>query len=233
MRVIKDTELSAHDEKAYSLILMGGADANAVTRRLAKKLPFSASAQAINVDGRSWAAKDAVLQAIYPSPLASDRYVYAVLPTSADGLYFWKPQFVHFTQGGFPLTMFDWLIQDGRRPPPGTFDMSDSFVASGMFDINWRRQDRWSKQRDETKASSWTLRHAPSKNLVVSDTVLQQIAGQYELFTGFVVTVKTADSKLVVDVPGEPSLTLISESDSIFLNPRNGDVAEVLRDAQG
>ncbi|MFL6548498.1 MAG: prolyl oligopeptidase family serine peptidase [Povalibacter sp.] len=233
LRVIKDADLTPNDEKSYSLVLMGGADANAVTRRLAKKLPFSASAQSISVDGHSWPLKDAVLQAIYPSPMAADRYVYAVLPTSADGLYFWKPQFVHFTQGGFPLTMFDWLIQDGRRPPPGTFDMSDSFVASGMFDINWRRQDRWSKQRDESKASGWTLRHAPSKDLVVADAVLQQIAGQYELFPGFVVTVKTADSKLVVDAPGEPSLTLISESDSIFLNPRTGDVAEVLRDAQG
>ena len=111
--------------------------------------------------------------------------------------------------------------------------MSDAFVASGVFDTSWRRQDRWSKQRDEAKASSWTLRHAPSKDLVVADSVLQQIAGQYELFPGFVVTVKTADSKLVVDAPGEPSLTLISESDSIFLNPRTGDIAEVLRDAQG
>ena len=139
LRMLRDTEVTAEHEQTYSLILLGGADANAITRKIARQLPFSASRNGIVVDEREWQVKDSVLQAIYPSPLAADRYVYVVAATSPEGMYFWKPQLVHFTFG-YPLAPSDWMIQDGRRPPPGTANVSIANVAAGIFDSSWRRR---------------------------------------------------------------------------------------------
>lgn len=150
LRMFKDTEVTAEHEKAYSLILLGGADANAITRKLAKRLPFEASRNGIVVDGREWKVKDSVLQAIYPSPLAADRYVYVVTATSPEGMSFWTPQLVHFSFGN-PLTISDWVIQDGRPAPPGTA-AAIANVASGIFDAGWRRKDRWTMTRDDKPA---------------------------------------------------------------------------------
>jgi hypothetical protein len=230
-RVLKDTDVTAQDEKAYSLILLGGADANAVTRRLKSKLPFSASSKGIVVDGREWRATDAVLQAIYPSPVATDRYVYVVAATSAEGMYFWKPQLVHFVQG-YPLTMFDWVIQDGRRAPMGPIDPANAYVAAGVFDASWRGADSLIQQRDPS-ASQWTLRHAPKKGFVPSSDVLNKIVGSYEVFPGFAITVRTEGTQVLVDAPGQPSLVVPAESEWIFLNPATGDSAEFVRDEQG
>jgi poly(3-hydroxybutyrate) depolymerase len=230
-RVLKDTKVTARDEKTYSLILLGGADANAVTRRFKNKLPFSASSKGIVVDGREWHVFDAVLQAIYPSPIAADRYVYVVAATSAEGMYFWKPQLVHFVQG-YPLTMFDWVIQDGRRAPVGRIDPANAFVAAGVFDASWRRADQLIQQRDAS-ASHWTLRHAPPKDFEPSTEALKKIAGSYEVFPGFAITVRTEGTQVFVDVPGEPSLAIPAESDWIYLNPVTGDSAEFVRDEQG
>lgn len=232
VRVLKDTEVTAEHERAYSLILLGGADANAVTKRFADKLPFSASSDGIVVDGRKFDVADSVLQAIYPSPAADDRYVYVVAATSADGLYFWTPQIVNFMQG-FPYTSADWIIQDGRRPPPGTTDLHDAHVAYGIFDANWRRNDRWTVLRDEGVASKWTLRRAPAKDFVPSPEALEAAAGRYELFPGFFLTFRVENGRLVVDVPGQPTLSTIAESDWIYIDPSTDVSAEIVRDDAG
>ncbi len=232
LRVFKDTEVSAEQERAYSLILLGGADANAVTKRFADKLPFNASAEGIMIDGRKFAVTDSVLQAIYPSPAANDRYVFVVAATSADGMYFWRPQLVNFAQG-FPITNADWIIQDGRRAPPGTSDSHAVHAAYGIFDTAWRRQDRWTILRDEASASQWTLRRAPAKDFVPSPAALQAAAGRYELFPGFILTFRVEGERLVIDVPGQPTIPTIAESDSIHLDPTTGVSLEILRDASG
>ncbi|MET0497254.1 MAG: prolyl oligopeptidase family serine peptidase [Steroidobacteraceae bacterium] len=231
LRMFKDTEITATQEKAYSLILIGGAEANAVTQRIAKKLPFNASRNGIVVDGREWPVKDSVLQAIYPSPLNADRYMYVVAATSSEGMYFWKPQLVHFTRGGYPLSIFDWVIQDGRRPPAGTLDPAKAFVAAGVFDASWRRQDRATQVRDQAAASTWTLRRAPIKNFVPSATTLQSLAGRYEIEPGFEVTFRVEGAGLIADIPYVGAMPLVAESESVFVAPANGDAMEFIRDA--
>jgi poly(3-hydroxybutyrate) depolymerase len=232
LRVLKDTEVTAEHEKAYSLVLFGGADANAITRKLARQLPFEATRNEIRVDGRVWKVKDSVLQAIYPSPLAADRYVYVITATSAEGMYFWKPELVHFTMG-FPVTMSDWIIQDGRRPPPGTQNATIARVAEGIFDASWRRKDQWSVIRDSKSASSWTLRRAPPKDFAPSPAALRAITGRYELSPGTTVTFRLEGNQLVADVPGGMSIQMLAESESIFIVPQTGDVLEFIRDANG
>jgi poly(3-hydroxybutyrate) depolymerase len=232
LRVLKDMEITREHERTYSLLLLGGAEANAVTQRFAKKLPFSASRHGIHVDDVKFAVTDSVLQAIYPNPGTEDRYLYVVAPTSSAGMYFWKPQLVDFIQG-FPVTNYDWIIQDGRRAPPGTTDPQAANVASGMFDASWRRQDRWTVLRDETTASQWTLRRAPGKDFEPSSSALQAAAGSYELFPGFILTFRSDDGNLVVDVPGEQTIPTIAESDMIFVDPKTGNAIEIVRDETG
>jgi hypothetical protein len=230
-RVLKDTQVTAQDEKAYSLVLLGGADANAVTRKLKNKLPFSASSKGIVVDGREWPVEDSVLQAIYPSPLAADRYVYVVAPTSVEGMYFWRPQLVNFVQGN-PATVLDWVIQDGRRAPVGMVKLADTYAAGGLFDASWHRDDSSTEQRDAS-SSQWMLRHAPAKGFAPSADAFSKIAGSYEVFPGFAVTVRTEGKQVIVDQPGQPPLSIIPESDWVYMNPTTGDSAEFVRDAQG
>jgi poly(3-hydroxybutyrate) depolymerase len=232
LRMLKDTEVTAEHEKAYSLVLLGGADANAITRKLAKQLPFEASRNGIVVDGRSWKVKDSVLQALYPSPLAADRYVYVITATSPEGMYFWKPQLVHFAFG-YPVTMSDWIIQDGRRPPPGTQNAAVANVAAGVFDASWRRKDQWSVMRDDKSTANWTLRRAPPKDFVPSQEALQAIAGRYELFPGTTVLFRPEGNRLVAELPDGSSITLATESDSIFIVPQTGDAVEFIRDPSG
>ncbi len=234
LRIIKDTELTAEHERTLSLILLGAADANAVTKRLARKLPFSASRNGIAVDGRQWKIRDSVLQAVYPSPLAADRYIYLVLPTSPEGMYFWRPQLVHFERGN-ALTTFDWLIQDGRRPPPGTMDPNAAHVASGVFDASWRRQDRWTQFRDE-KAETWSLRRAPPQGFAPSSAALQAAAGRYELQPGTVVSIRVDGNELIVDLPpqwSQPPLKMRPESDAVYIISSTSDTAEFVRDSAG
>lgn len=232
LRMLKDTEVTAEQEKSYSLVLIGGADANAITRKLARRLPFEATRNEIRVDGRMWKVKDSVLQAIYPSPLAADRYVYVITATSPEGMYFWKPQLVHFTFG-YPVTMFDWIIQDGRRPPPGTPNVAIANVAAGIFDASWRRKDQWSVIRDDKSVSSWTLRRAPPKDFTAPREALNAIAGRYELSPSAAVTFRAEGNRLIADVPFAGSITLTSESDAIFIVPETGDAVEFIRDANG
>jgi dienelactone hydrolase len=232
LRMLKDTEVTAEHEKAYSLVLFGGADSNALTRKLAKKLPFEASRNGIVVDGRVWKVKDSVLQAIYPSPLAADRYVYVIAATSPEGMYFWKPQLVHFTFG-YPVTPSDWLIQDGRRPPPGTENAAIANVAAGIFDGSWRRNDQWTVIRDDKSATNWTQRRAPLKNFAPSAEALQAVTGRYELFPGGTVTFRPEGNRLVAELWDQTNITLMTESDSIFIVPQTGDVVEFIRDAAG
>ena len=146
-------------------------------------------------------------------------------------MYFWRPQLVHFVQG-FPMTMFDWVIQDGRRPPVGPMNAADAYVAAGVFDASWRMQDALIHRRDPS-ASQWTLRRAPAPGFAPSADALSKIAGSYEVFPGFAVTVRTDGAQALVDVPGEPSVPLTSESDWVFVNPATGESAEFVRDAQG
>lgn len=231
LRMLKDTEVTAEHEKAYSLILFGGADANAITRKLARQLPFEASRNGIVVDGRVWKVKDSVLQAIYPSPLAVDRYVYVVAATSPEGMYFWKPGVIHFTFG-YPVTIFDWVILDGRRAPPGT-PAAIANVASGIFDAGWRRNDRWTMPRDDKTAANWTLRRAPAKDFKPSPAALQAVAGRYELFPGHTLTFRPEGTTLVCEIWDRTMVTLAPESDSIFVLPSTGDAVEFIRDAAG
>jgi hypothetical protein len=232
LRMVRDTELSAEDEKKYSLMLLGNAESNAITRRHTRHLPFEVSESRIAISGREWSGKDAVLQMIYPSPAASDRYVYVIAPTSTAGMYFANPQLVNF-RIGFPVTTLDWIIQDGRRAPSGTMNPIDTFVAAGIFDAHWRYQEAATIERDSESASKWTLRRLPPKGFAPSPATLQALTGRYEVFPGVAIAFRLEDGALVVDVPGSRTIRLTPESESVYVDAMTGNTAEFMRDGQG
>lgn len=234
LRVKRDVDVSADDERAYSLILLGGADANAVTRRLGKRLPMSVSAHSIEVDGKRWTVDDAVLQMIYPSPRADDRYVLVVAATSAMGMQFWKPEFVEPSIGvGF--TASDWTIRDGRRPPPqASVNPNDREFASGVFDANWRRADRWTVEGDAAVRSAWRLRRPALGPYTPSAERLEAFRGDYD-FGQFVASLAIEGSTLVAHVPTQPPLPLEPTGPNLFrtLAYPTKDAIEFIVDANG
>ncbi|WP_161965657.1 prolyl oligopeptidase family serine peptidase [Steroidobacter cummioxidans] len=234
LRVMRDVDVSAADERAYSLILLGGADANAVTRRLGNRLPMSVSAHSIEVDGKRWTVDDAVLQMIYPSPRAEHRYVLVVAATSAMGMQLWKPEFVEPAIGiGFIAS--DWTIRDGRRPPPlATVKPSDRDVASGVFDANWRRAARWTEDGDAAVRSAWRLRRPALEPYTPSAETLESYRGDYD-FGQFVATLSVEGSTLVAHVPTQAPLPLEPKGPNLFrtLAYPTKDAIEFIVDANG
>ncbi|MBN2371709.1 MAG: prolyl oligopeptidase family serine peptidase, partial [Vicinamibacteria bacterium] len=87
-RVFKDTEISDADAARYSLLLVGGPDANRMAAKLAARLPLRISTERIAIDGKSFPVEDAAVHMIYPNPLNPERYVWVAAGTSADGMYF-------------------------------------------------------------------------------------------------------------------------------------------------
>jgi hypothetical protein len=142
-RLVQDRDVTPEDESRLSLLLIGGPDSNLISRRLAAKLPFSITARDVTVDGRTWPVCDGCVQLIYPSPCAQDRYVMVAAATSAAGLSFWKPG-LWSPSIAYGSRLWDWVIRDGRHfMVPSDAEGDPGWVAAGVFDARWRRDDRW------------------------------------------------------------------------------------------
>ncbi len=149
-RFFRDVDLSDADMAAYSLILVGGPDANAVTRKLIDRLPLRLDGDKIVIDGHSFSAPDSGMQMVYPNPLNRDRYVVVEAATSAAGMY-------HI--GRIPDD-FDFCISDGRREDTEAGRPQEKvLIAAGSFDSAWRVADRFLFRGDsEARAHSPTCK---------------------------------------------------------------------------
>jgi len=122
-RVLIDTQVTADDIARYSLYLVGGADANAVTAKLAKELPLRIDKATITIAGRGFDVPDAAYQAIFPSPRNPERHVRVCSATSAVAVTrIWS----------IAEDPCDFGIVDARSGEP---------IACGIFDAHWRRTD--------------------------------------------------------------------------------------------
>lgn len=216
-RVKKDSEVTAADEKAYSLLLIGGPEANLVARRLGKTFPLEVSADQVTIEGKTWSVKDGYVQMIYPSPFQSDRYVMVVAGTSASGLYFWRPGLWAIPHG-YPTNRWDWVIQDGRRVSLTPEQRAhDGWIASGVFDAQWKRTDQWTTQGNaELRAASF-LRRPPETGVSAPTALLAGIAGRYELFPGVNLSVVTRDGQAFVVFPGSPEIPMTFVRETEFM----------------
>jgi dienelactone hydrolase len=130
----RDVEVTAEDIAAHNLVLWGDPASNAVLGRIAGGLPIRWEAEGIAAAGARHAPDRHALIAIYPNPLAPDRYV--VLNSG-----FTFREYDHLTNARQTPKLPDWAIVDVTTPPderrPG------KIVDAGFFGERWElREDR-------------------------------------------------------------------------------------------
>jgi dienelactone hydrolase len=209
-RVFKDTELTDSEAARYSLLLFGGPEANAVTAKLAGRLPIRIAADEIAVDGKSFRVTNAAVQMLYPNPLNPARYVLLDAGSSVDGLYMCDPL-------NRDLGDWDFAILDGRYPPQAQrVPQYKSRVVSGVFDASWRLNDSLLVRGDEEIRSKTNPIRRPRPDPNIDSKVFAAYAGQYQIPNGPIITVTLDGSKLTVAVPNQSPVDLIPESETTF-----------------
>ncbi|MBO9559920.1 MAG: prolyl oligopeptidase family serine peptidase [Caulobacter sp.] len=233
-RVVDDKALTAEQERSLSLILLGGSDANAVAARLRRDLPLAVTREGITVDGRRFAATDAYVVMLRPSPRAADRYVLSVAANSAAGLFTWEPLSLVTAMGDSIGNGYDWWIGDGRRPVQARGRAPDrAWIASGIFDQAWRRDDRWTFLGDPALRASAPLLTRPKATAALPAATLDRYVGRYALVDHpeATLTLRRDGDVLAVDPPrGLPSDKLLAESPTRFRLASDGSLAEAVLD---
>ena len=227
-RVFQDTELSDADMARYSLLLVGGPDANRVSARLADRLPLQIAQDRVTIDGRAFAASDAAVQMVYPNPRNPERYVWVAASTSTDGLYFSDLS---------PTSPPDWdyVITDGRFPAyQQKASALQTRVVSGTFDSDWRLRDSLSQPGDDAIRAKGRLRHRPRAGLTVDPGVLQSYVGRYQIEKGPMLEVLQDGKRLMVKQQGQGDADeLLPESDTDYNVPRFNVWIRFVRDGSG
>jgi hypothetical protein len=227
-RVFRDTEIGDAEMAKYSLLLIGGPEANRVTAKLAGSLPLLVAADRITIDGKNFAVKDATVQMIYPNPLNAERYVWIAAGTSTDGMHFCDLN---------PHRPSDWdyTIVDGRIPAYKESGSSLQLrVVSGMFDYNWRYSDALAQPGDAAIRARGRLMHRPKPGLVVDAKVLDSYAGHYQIEHGPALEVLRDGKRLTVRIHGATETDeLLPESETDYDIPKYGVWISFLRDANG
>lgn len=227
-RVFQDTELTGADMARYSLLLIGGPEANSVTARLAAKLPLRISSDQISIDGKVFPAKDAAVQMIYPNPLNPERYVWVIAGSSTDGMYFTQLNVNRPND-------WDYVITDGHIP---AFKQSASplqvRVVSGMFDYNWHYADSLATPGDTQVRANGRLLHRPKASISVDQRVLDSYVGRYQIEHGPVIEVFKYGNHLMGKQQGQDGADeLLPESDTDFNVSKQSIRISFVRDASG
>ena len=227
-RVFHDTEIKDPDLAKYSLLLIGGPEANRVTAQLANRLPLQIAAKRITIHGKTFPLKDAAVQMIYPNPLNPERYVLVAAGTSADGMFFADPN---------PQTLqhWDFMITDGRIPARMQSASSlQTRVVSGTFDHNWRFSDSLAQFGDSEIRAKGRQLHRPNPNLVIDPKVLESFTGRYQIERGPLLEVSVEGKRLKVKQPGQVEADeLLPESETDYDIPRYGVWISFLRNSLG
>jgi len=227
-RVFQDTEIQEADMAKYSLLLVGGPDANRVTAQLAAKLPLQIATDRIAIDGKGFPVKDAAVQMLYPNPRNPERYVWIAAGTSTDGMYFCElnPQ---------RLDDWDYIIMDGHIPASKQSASSlQTRVVSGMFDYNWRFSDALAQPGDDEIRAKGRQLHRPKANLSVDPKVLESYVGRYQIEQGPVIEVFVDGKRLMAKQQGQgEGDELMPESETDYDIAKHGIWISFLRDASG
>ena len=218
-RVFEDTQLTDAEAARYSLLLIGGPAENAVTKRLAGRIPLEVRQDAVVIDGKAFEVKDGLVAMVYPSPLHAERYVGIVAGTSAGGLWFWEP-------GDQMAGDWDFWIQDGRTASAAASVQRDfpfferGRVVSGVFDRNWRL-DESGLVRGDSGLRAKAAPVEPPRLAEVNPAVFDRLVGRYDL--GPVkVAVRREGDRLIGEQEGQPAVELLPESEtSYFLALQN------------
>jgi len=226
-RVFADTAIGDAEMAKYSLLLVGGPEANKATARLAARLPVQISADRISIDGKGFPVKDAALQMIYPNPLNAERYVWIAAGTSADGMYFNQMN---------PQRLYDWdyIVTDGRIPArQQRASVLQTRVVSGMFDSNWRFNDALAQRGDTEIRAQGRLRHRPNEHLTVNPQMLDSYVGRYQITRGPKVEIVRDGNRLRAKTEGGAGDVLVPESETSFSVSKYDIWISFVRDSTG
>ena len=225
-RVFTDTQMTEADIGRYSLLLFGGPGENAVTAKLASKLPVRLAPDGVRIDGRQYKVKDAAVQMLYPNPRNPERYVYLVAATSTHGM-------LHADPNVYNMVDWDYVIVDGHIPARGVAASPQKLrVVSGMFDYNWRYADSLAIQGDAQIRDQGRVIRAPDRKLVVDPAVLANYVGRFQIQDGPEAEFRVSDGKLLLKVNDDES-ELLPVADATFYVERNNLTLEFLRDDSG
>ncbi len=224
-RYFLDTEISDTDIAKYSLILVGGAEANRVTAMLASKLPLKISGDTITIGGRAYVAPNSGVQLLYPNPRNPARYVWISAGTSSYGLGYAAPN-------PYQLKEWDFFIDDGHVPPSKVSAAPErTRVVSGMFDQSWKFDEAFVLPGDAPARAQGRQLKTPS-GAKGDPELLAKLAGNYQLNPGPPVTVTLRDGKLFAVVRGEDAEMELIEG-LAFHVPRFLGWITFVRDASG
>ncbi|MEO8017308.1 MAG: prolyl oligopeptidase family serine peptidase [Pseudomonadota bacterium] len=209
-RVFLDSEINDADIARYSLILIGGPEANRVSAKLATRLPLRLSADSVRIDGQEFKATDATVQMIYPHPRNPQRYVWMIAGTSANGMFFAEVN---------PQRLYDWdyVVLDGHIPAfKQSATVEQTRVVSGTFDSNWRYSADLSVAGDANIRAHGRQVRRPDNHWKLDANTIDSYLGHYQIEKGPVVEMYRDDAKLMVR-GGGPVSEMVPESDNIFL----------------
>jgi dienelactone hydrolase len=220
-RVKTDTEVTTEDRRRFSLLLIGSAEANAITHELQDRLPLRVTEDGFALTNRRWSVRDGLGVAISPNPEAVGEYVLLVSAASAKGLSLWQPT-LWAEPFGFSSVVCDWYIRDARRValPPGRFAPT-SFVAYGLFDPTWQRTDELTFEGDAEARQNGSPRGDALRG-EAARAELETFEGTYELFPGVNFRVQRRDESIWITPPGQPELRLSREGALEFGARENG-----------
>jgi hypothetical protein len=128
--IVKDTDVTEKMKRQRNLILVGDTKTNALLK--GGDWPFDPVAGKLPMLEGDAKPKRGMLQFIWPSPFAKQRYVYAVSPLNRETIDPWviRPQ-----NTWSPLTWADWAVVAPRENGRGAGTLAD-----GVFDGNWQYQ---------------------------------------------------------------------------------------------
>ncbi len=196
-RVFKDSELSDKDAAQYSLILIGGPDANLAAKRLAGSIPLTIGSDHVSIGERSFPVSDARVQVVYPNPLNSKRYLLLVAATSPAGMSMWVPNGLkeESSEGpAFAMSHFDFTIEDARIPDgKDNVPASSLRVAGGWFDHQWKVKDAFVFPGDADLRSKSAGLQFDRK---IDAKLLESYAGKYEIRPEVVVQISKNGDRL-------------------------------------
>ena len=156
-RTKDDTAVTDDDIARHNLVLYGGPDANAVTKRIARKLPIRIERDRIRVGRHSFRGGDVGAVLCYPNPLNRERYVAVLAGLSPEAMDQVNNRFGNWFGWGpydnYPW--FDYAVFDGRTRSPETF------LAVGFFDQEWELDKRHEFAGDEAIRLSRPARRVP------------------------------------------------------------------------
>ncbi|MFA5266102.1 MAG: prolyl oligopeptidase family serine peptidase, partial [Opitutaceae bacterium] len=226
LRVFKDTEISEADMARYSLLLIGGAEANKVAAGLADRLPLKISSDQITIDGKSFAAKDGAVQMVYPNPLNPERYVLIVAGTSTNGMYYCDLL-------DRDLQGWDYIISDGRIPAYKQKAFGHQVrIVSGMFDANWRFSGSLASEGDSKIREKGRQLLRPKINPNVDTKVFDVYVGRYQIEQGPPLEMVRQDNRLLAKVNGT-TMEMLPLTETDFFIKEFGVQLSLIRDDSG